>query len=95
MLTSGPPGRQTNDLFYLDKDSGVLKTISNTLDRDTATGGVEYYDIVVSATDTGGLSITETIKLNLTGVNDNIPYFESSFYPVDIKETYPAGLYSK
>ena len=78
----------------MDEGSGILTTTSSGFDRDLATSGTEYYDIVVSATDQGGRSATETIRLSVTGINDNPPEFSNSLYRVIIRETDEQGLFN-
>lgn len=77
--------------FHLDQVSGVLTTIRNTFDCDTATGGVPYYDIVVYAEDQGvnpgKKSANSTVRLWLLDVNDNTPTFDQNLYTITISET--------
>ena len=81
-------------MFHLDEDSGVITTKSGSFDRDIATEGVEYYDIVVRATDMEGQgrSITETVRVTLTDVNDNKPKFSEVLTLVEITEADVPGM---
>lgn len=88
----GPANKTTSGLFHLDRVSGVLTTTSNAFDRDILTGGTEYYDIQVMATDQGGWSATaQTIRIMISDVNDNPPMFTETVYHVEISEQEGAG----
>lgn len=90
------PGSSTTEtgLFHLDQVTGILTTTSNSFDRDTATGGVQYYDVTVKAIDQGSpvLSVERTVRVGLTDVNDNTPTFAQNIYTVSIPESTTAGL---
>ncbi|XP_046559784.1 protocadherin Fat 4-like [Haliotis rubra] len=85
-------GVDRSSLFFLDKSTGLLKT-SGVLDRDLATGGVEYFEIAVKASDQGTTpnSIATNLKLTLTGVNDNAPVFRNVAAEVTVNETVSPG----
>ena len=70
-------------MFHLDGTTGVLTT-SSTFDYQTMT----YYDISVQAEDGGGTakSVTRSLRVGITDVNDNIPGFAQSSYAVDTTE---------
>ena len=44
------------------------------------------YSVIVKAADTGGLSATGTIKVQVGQVNDNTPVFSQSQYVVSVSE---------
>ncbi|KAL3853661.1 hypothetical protein ACJMK2_017186 [Sinanodonta woodiana] len=77
-------------LFHIDPVNGYLATIG-TFDRDTATGGTEYYDVDVRATDGGGRFVDITIEVLLTDYNDNVPTFAQTVYSLSFSETKAAG----
>ncbi|XP_067654493.1 protocadherin Fat 4-like [Haliotis asinina] len=85
-------GVDRSSLFFLDKSTGLLKT-SGVLDRDLATGGVEYFEIAVKASDRGTTpnAIETNLKLSLTGVNDNAPVFRNVVAEVTVNEAVPVG----
>ncbi|XP_041365606.1 cadherin-23-like [Gigantopelta aegis] len=70
-------GSAVQDIFLIDLESGVLRTRAN-LDRDDATGGVEYYDVVLEARDSNELPRTSkgTVRILLDNVNDNLPVID-------------------
>lgn len=78
--------------FHLDQVSGVLTT-SAKLDRDPATGGVEFYDITVKAADQGSpqKSTITVVRVGLINVNDNTPKFDQSFYTTFFSENKTSG----
>ncbi|XP_053376783.1 cadherin-23-like [Mercenaria mercenaria] len=80
-------------LFHLDQVTGILTTTSNSFDRDPATGGVEYYDVIVKAVDQGtsALSAERTVRVGLTDFNDNTPTFAQNIYSVSKAESTTAG----
>ncbi|XP_061755306.1 protocadherin-16-like [Nerophis ophidion] len=67
-LTSG------SSHFTINKETGHLCT-STSLDRDE---GLERFDLIVTATDGGGLSSVARVRVSLADINDNRP----SFYPL-------------
>ncbi|KAK3610536.1 hypothetical protein CHS0354_008971, partial [Potamilus streckersoni] len=77
-------------LFHIDPVNGYLATIG-TFDRDTATGGTDFYDVDVRATDGGGRSVDITIEVFLTDYNDNVPTFAQTVYSLSFSETKAAG----
>lgn len=72
-LASGTGG-VTPPHFSVHKESGQLCT-SATVDRDQ---GPDRFDLVVTATDGGGLSSAARVRVWVEDINDNRP----SFYPV-------------
>ncbi|XP_048242201.1 cadherin-23-like [Haliotis rufescens] len=85
-------GADRRNLFFLDTSTGLLTT-SGVLDSDLATGGLEYFDVALKASDGGSISnvITTTLKLTLTGVNDNAPVFRNAAAEVTVNETVSPG----
>lgn len=81
-------------MFGIDATSGVLSTLVDTLDRDTATGGLAYYDVTVIATDGGtpAQSSTVVVRVGLTDDNDNTPVFAQNSYTLTIAESTAAGI---
>ncbi|WAR26921.1 STAN-like protein, partial [Mya arenaria] len=86
-------GVTASGIFHIDKVSGLITTASNSFDRDPVTGGLEYYDVTVIASDQGPSvrSATVAIRVGLTDVNDNSPEFDKNVYYVSISETDTAG----
>ncbi|XP_052778540.1 protocadherin-like wing polarity protein stan [Mya arenaria] len=82
-------GSATTGIFGVDPFSGVLSTIVTTLDCDTATGGLAYYDVTIIASDKGSPvnSATIQVRVGLVDVNDNTPTFAQNVYTVSIPET--------
>ena len=85
-------GSSVIDTFSLDSSTAVLR-VAKLLDRDVATGGFQYFNIVVMATDNGApqKSVTGTLRVNLNNVNDNPPQFDKSFYNVTLPENTSIG----
>ncbi|XP_068122905.1 protocadherin Fat 3 isoform X5 [Hyperolius riggenbachi] len=69
------------DNFYLDAESGELKTMAP-LDRERT----PVYNLIARATDGGGRFCQSEIRLILEDVNDNPPVFSSSFYSASVYE---------
>ncbi|KAL4226469.1 hypothetical protein ACF0H5_014452 [Mactra antiquata] len=90
-ITSSTSGSGAG-LFNIDRVNGDLTTAS-TLDRDPNTGGVEYYDVIVIASDSGTpvRTVQETIRVGLTDFNDNTPTFSQNIYSMSIPETTAAS----
>ncbi|XP_019645840.1 PREDICTED: protocadherin Fat 4-like [Branchiostoma belcheri] len=72
--------------FRIDASSGVI-SVASTLDFETSTS----YNLVVVATDGGGLASTATVTVNLDGVNEFYPTCTSSNFGVSVSETAAAG----
>ncbi|XP_046562254.1 protocadherin Fat 3-like [Haliotis rubra] len=85
-------GADASSKFTIDATSGTMKTLE-LLDSDTATGGVDYFDITIRITDAGSTPKTAdgTIRLTLTNVNDNAPTFDSTFYSASVSEDAAVG----
>uniref|UniRef100_A0A8C4NG34 FAT atypical cadherin 1 n=1 Tax=Eptatretus burgeri TaxID=7764 RepID=A0A8C4NG34_EPTBU len=67
----------TNDLFYLDRYTGVL-SVQRPLDREEVSG----YSLIVAAVDNGTPSQSTTIivNINISDINDNPPSFSEDTY---------------
>uniref|UniRef100_UPI00358E1314 protocadherin Fat 1-like isoform X2 n=1 Tax=Myxine glutinosa TaxID=7769 RepID=UPI00358E1314 len=78
----------TNDLFYLDRYTGVL-SFQRPLDREEVSG----YSLVVAAVDNGTPSQSTTIIVNIdiSDINDNPPSFSEETYTAVIQENQVAG----
>ncbi|XP_046369174.2 protocadherin Fat 4-like isoform X2 [Haliotis rufescens] len=85
-------GADASAKFTIDAATGTLKTLE-LLDSDTATGGVDYFDVTIRIADAGSTPKTAegTIRLTLSNVNDNLPTFSSSFYSASISEDAAVG----
>ncbi|XP_053564600.1 protocadherin Fat 3 isoform X2 [Bombina bombina] len=70
-----------SDNFYLDAESGELKT-SSLLDREK----IPVYNLIARATDGGGRFCQTQIRLILEDVNDNPPVFSSYHYSASVYE---------
>ncbi|KAK3720930.1 hypothetical protein QZH41_014537, partial [Actinostola sp. cb2023] len=68
--------------FSLDTNTGILFTTPQQLDRETK----DFYNLTVTATDTGKNKATMTIAVHVLDVNDNIPKFNASTLTVTVKE---------
>ncbi len=57
--------------------------VGDSVDYDAATGGVDFYDLLVRAEDYGAtpLYVDGTMRVSLTGVNDNPPSMD---FPLDV-----------
>ncbi|KAM4748747.1 protocadherin alpha-5-like [Rhinophrynus dorsalis] len=64
-------------------------TVDGPLDREKTT----EYDIEITVTDEGSpsLSVTKSIKIQISDVNDNFPTFLKTFETISIKENNPPG----
>ena len=85
-------GASVSGLFQVDSNTGVFSTAS-TLDRDTATGGYEYYDVTVTAADlgTGPLSVTRVIRISVSDYNDQSPVCSQTPFTTSINENVANG----
>ena len=84
-------GSVVEDIFDLDLNSGVLRTRA-TLDVDQATGGVEFYDVVLEARDSNVTPRTAkgTVRILLENVNDNLPVI-ACLHVLHIRENTSVG----
>ncbi|XP_069101569.1 cadherin-23-like [Argopecten irradians] len=73
-------------VFSIDSTSGSI-TLSSSLDYETTTD----YVITVVATDGGGTTVTGSVTVSVTDVNDNSPIFSPSAYTVEIAESTSAS----
>ncbi|XP_040200770.1 protocadherin alpha-3-like isoform X2 [Rana temporaria] len=64
-------------------------TVSGQLDREKQS----YYEVLIIAKDEGlpSLSVSQTLKINLSDVNDNAPQFQQPVDTILIKENNPPG----
>ncbi|XP_066284596.1 protocadherin Fat 4-like [Branchiostoma lanceolatum] len=67
--------------FGLDSSSGLV-TLVSALDYETATN----YQLIVTATDGGGLVDTATVTVNVNDLNDNTPACTPSLLTTDLPE---------
>ena len=81
-------GGNENDMFDVDEISGKI-LIKKPLDFDVENG----YILEVVARDLGSAPKTSnaTLNINLTDVNDNVPFFQQSEYDAYLEENQPAG----
>lgn len=79
-----------SDIVTINRTTGVLKVGNVTyFDFEKA----QFYDLIVVAKDMGTphLQTSKTIRLMLTNVNDNTPYFVISYYNISVAEVVPIG----
>ncbi|XP_046551576.1 cadherin-23-like [Haliotis rubra] len=69
-------GTSLTDVFAVHPDNGLV-TIVKAPDRDTATGGVAYYNVSIAAYDQGipSKETTKNLSIEILNVNDNPPTF--------------------
>ncbi|CAD5111751.1 DgyrCDS1030 [Dimorphilus gyrociliatus] len=81
-----------DESFKIETESGIIKTTKE-IDRDTSTG-VEYFELVVMASDQGNPSnsIESTIRIIVTDVNDNNPTFQQTVYESSVNEGSGIGI---
>ena len=79
-------------MFSIDEQSGILRVAAK-LDADSATGGMDYYNVTVAATDGGesALSVTGAITIRLQNANDNAPELTNYQGSVDVPEDTVVG----
>ncbi|KAK6741188.1 hypothetical protein RB195_009193 [Necator americanus] len=70
---------KSNNAFKVDQESGWL-TVASPLDRETT----PLHELVVRATDEGGLFTDHKFNIEVTDVNDEPPRFDENFYIVSI-----------
>ncbi|KAF5304330.1 hypothetical protein FQA39_LY09709 [Lamprigera yunnana] len=82
-----------NDLFTIEKETGVLLTTSK-LDRESLTSNSGTYVLQIMATERGSRisplpsALTEVTVL-ITDVNDERPQFRSPYYECEVSENVP------
>jgi len=81
-------GGNRHTAFRIDETTGQI-FINMRLDYETE----HEYQLIVQATDLGFVPRTTEalLRINLTDVNDNVPYFERSHYDAYLQENLPAG----
>ncbi|XP_067685338.1 fat-like cadherin-related tumor suppressor homolog [Haliotis asinina] len=85
-------GVATNNTFWIDVKTGELKTAA-ILDSDTGTGGEEYYDLQLTAADTGNPSrnTTASMRIRISNVNDNPPSFNNTVNEIPLTDNMNKG----
>ena len=75
----------TSGLTLFSIDNTGLITTTGLLDRD---GGLTYFDLTVKAADDGSPvnSVTGTMTVTLTAVNEHTPAFTKSIYYASVGE---------
>ncbi|KAK3732012.1 hypothetical protein QZH41_016882, partial [Actinostola sp. cb2023] len=81
-------GGDPKDQFDISSN-GTIRT-KRTLDRED----IEFYTLVICASDKGSPALNESVSVNITilDVNDNAPIFASSAYSVAVPEDAPIGI---
>ncbi|XP_074507504.1 desmocollin 2-like protein [Sebastes fasciatus] len=74
------------DLFAINKDTGVITTVTNTLDREVKDKHLVIVKIQDMEGAVTGLSNTATATITVGDINDNPPTFTKVSYAVDVKE---------
>lgn len=84
-VVSADHSQAVTGIFRMDAVSGVLSTLQ-ALDRDS---GVTSYTITLKAEDKGSpvRSVTSSVTITITDVNDNDPVFTSSGYSKTLGES--------
>ena len=77
-----------SNLFDIDTKSGTITT-KEKLNYDTATK--TEFVLTVTVTDRAGHSATQTVTINLLGINDNSPQFSPVTYYKTIQENTAEG----
>lgn len=92
IISLADKGTSDNSPFSIDAISGELR-VSDNLDRDKATGGVEYYNVTVQAKDGGDTaqSVERTVTILLLNVNDNPPTLDTPTSLVTVPENKAVG----
>ncbi|XP_041365610.1 protocadherin Fat 4-like [Gigantopelta aegis] len=85
-------GKSATDVFVIDATSGTLR-VSSLLDSDVQTGGIQYYNLTVVATDSGSSvkSVTGTLQITIENTNDNSPFLEDFEPTVAVSEDTSVG----
>lgn len=74
------------DLFSIDPETGVITTVTNTLDRETKDKHLVTVKIQDMEGAVKGLSNTGTATITLGDINDNPPTFKTTSYAASVKE---------
>ncbi|KAL0968484.1 hypothetical protein UPYG_G00267460 [Umbra pygmaea] len=73
-------------LFTIDASTGTISVATHGLDREEA----EQHQLVVEATDGGGMAGTATTTIVITDLNDNTPRFKDEWCGARVSESSPA-----
>lgn len=79
-------GGNINNDFYINPKTGIVY-LNNKLDREE----VSRYQLLVQAKDSGGLSTTRSLRINVLDTNDENPTFTKSVYEFQIQEDAKKG----
>jgi protocadherin Fat 4 len=81
-------GGNHHSAFRIDEENGQI-FINKRLDYETE----HEYQLIVQAADLGSFPRTAEalLRINLTDVNDNVPYFEHTQYDAYLRENLPSG----
>lgn len=74
------------DLFSINPATGVISTVTNTLDREVQDKHMVTVQIKDMDGDASGLFTTGTATINLADINDNPPTFTKTSYEVNVGE---------
>ncbi|XP_040910707.1 desmocollin 2 like [Toxotes jaculatrix] len=74
------------DLFAINSETGVITTVTNTLDREVKDKHMVIVQIKDMKGADNGLSRTGTATITLGDINDNPPTFTKTSYEVSVKE---------
>lgn len=72
-----------SSLFIVDIRTGIVR-ISRKLDRESDDTS---YSLIATVADTGGLTATATLSIQLLDINDHTPIFAESTYTIDLPES--------
>lgn len=89
---SSGSGKVSANSFQIDTTIGELR-ISDDLDRDVGTGGVEFFNITIQVSDGGNPpnSIQANFTVFLLNVNDNAPTLDITTSDVNVREDLNIG----
>lgn len=83
----GTDGSSYSSYFSIDSLQGVIKT-AQVLDRE---GSNDVYVLNVAATDSGSSTVTGTMTMTITDLNDNKPECTPNTYYASIDENTASG----
>uniref|UniRef100_H3A0S9 Cadherin domain-containing protein n=1 Tax=Latimeria chalumnae TaxID=7897 RepID=H3A0S9_LATCH len=73
-------------LFTIDQNTGLITTLTNSLDREVQDNYVLILEVWDMDGDVYGLSSTGSVSICVSDINDNPPTFKSPSYSVEINE---------